>query len=180
MCVRAPTLVAALVGSSVVRAAAQEPNCLHSDITSIDASAVGHVTFDRVYTGNYRPGEPYDYVTVDPAGTGEGFAEVGITIRLRVICQPHGWRIQGIPAEDPVLFSNSLCMCAPIKTADRPTDEDGWTSFGGTIQAGGCARGLEVYADDLYLTTLPVNIISTDTGLASPYFTDEADLAALA
>jgi hypothetical protein len=153
------------------------------DIPEFSPWAEVDVTFDRTYSGNYRPGEPYDYVTINPDGSGETFEDMGITLRLRLICgllgQPPGTPIVGMPANEIVLFSSSLCFCAP-KTADHDTDADGWTQISGTIAGGGCAQGLEIYVDGIFAGSVPININSTDSVLESPCFTDASDLAALA
>lgn len=154
------------------------PGCFGGDVLVWPEVQVD-VTFDRVYTGNYNPGQPYDYVTISPDGEGETFADMGITIRLRFTCPSTGWPVVQIPAEEIVLFSNTLCFCE-FPTAARPTDADGWTEFTGTIAGGGCAQGLDVYADGVFMATIPVNINSTDSGRVSPCFTDSGDVSLVA
>lgn len=143
------------------------------------------LTFDRTYTGNYRPGEPYDYITINPAGTGETLEDTGITLRIRALCVPigapldQGQPIVGLPADEIVLFSTSLCMCES-KHPDHETDAEGWTEFTGTIAGGGCSQGLYLFVEGVYVDTIPVNINSTDAGTTSPCHTDAGDLAVLA
>ena len=141
-----------------------------------DSSSV-LVTFDRIYEGNYRPGEPYDYLTIAPDGRGETFSETGISITV-VLRSSDGSPCVGIPAEEIQLFSPDLCICPGGSGADRPTDLNGMTSFSGTIVGGGCTETLSVYFM-LFLGTTGIKINSTDTELASACATDAGDLSAL-
>ncbi len=139
------------------------------------------IRFERTYTGRYRTGEPYDYVTVEPNGTGETFADAGITVRVRIKCEnrPNDWLV-GYPAFSFQLWSPGLCMCSSGKFADASPDEDGWVEFSGTVNAGGCAEGIDLWIEGTFVATLPINFNSTDTVAASPCHTDAADLAAFA
>lgn len=138
------------------------------------------IRFDRTFTGKYRPGEPYDYVTVDPAGTGETFADAGISIRVRLKCENLGddWLV-GYPPQAFQLYSPGLCMCSPVQ-ADAAPDEEGWFEFSGTLHAGGCTQGIELYAEGTYAGELPINFNSTDSFFASPCYTDASDISAFA
>ena len=138
------------------------------------------IRFEQTYTGRYRTGEPYDYVTVNPNGTGETFADVGISIRARIWCENRPVSsFAGTPADLFQLYSTDLCMCVG-KFADAAADEDGWVAFSGTLRAGGCAEGIDLWVDGVFAGTLPINFNSTDTAVASPCHTDAADLAAFA
>jgi len=137
------------------------------------------VTFDKTYMGNYRPGEPYDYVTIAADGQGETFAESGISITL-FLRTSDGRNCVGIPAQEIQLYSPDLCICPGGSIADRPTDLNGMTSFSGTIAGGGCTEMLSIYFNGVRIGTTGVKINSTDTGLASPCATDAGDFSALA
>ena len=166
-------------------AAGQVEGCRDSDVVDRFHRAEIDLTFDRTYTGNYRPGEPYDYITINPAGTGETFEDMGITLRIRLLCVStgtpldQGQPIVGLPPDQIVLFSRSLCTCDWINP-DRETDTDGWTEFSGTIAGGGCAEGLDLFVEGVFVDTIPVNINSTDVGITSPCHTDASDLVELA
>jgi len=136
--------------------------------------------FGRVFEGTYRPGEPYDVLTIDPAGNGESLEEMGITLRVRLRCEWSGLFLVGLPAEDIILFSSQLCMCSGWKPADGPTDSNGWTTFSGTIRGGGCATHLDLFADGIAAARIPIRINSPDTATASSCHVDASDLAALA
>jgi hypothetical protein len=140
------------------------------------------VEFHRTYpiNGNYRPGQPYDRVTINPDGTGETFAETGISITV-FLRDSEGQPVPGVPAADIILFNNNLCLCPGGNHADAPTDSLGRTTFTGSIAGGGCAESLDLYlfASATYICTIPVKLNSTDT-LASPCFTDGDDLLLLA
>jgi len=136
--------------------------------------------FSRVFEGAYRPGEPYDVLTIDPACTGETFEEMGITLRVRLRCELSGLFLVGLPAEDIILFNTQVCMCSGYKTADAPTDENGWTTFSGTICGGGCATSLTLIADGIFVTNIPIRTNSPDIATASPCHVDASDLSALA
>jgi hypothetical protein len=63
------------------------------------------LSFERTFTGSYRPGEPHDVMTIDPAGTGDTFDSAGIHLRVRLYCEFSG---QPVVGELAVLFSSSL------------------------------------------------------------------------
>ena len=138
------------------------------------------VRFGRVYTGTYRHGDPYDFVTVDPAGTGETFEDMGISIRVRLRCELSLQAIAGMPAEAIILFNSGLCMCPGWKAADAPTDANGETTFSGTIRAGGCVEYLTLFADGIAAATLPIKLNSPDTATASACLVDASDISGLA
>ena len=146
--------------------------------------SVIEVPFSRHFEGTYRHGEPFDVVTIRPDGGGETFADAGIEIRVRLLCQPRygggpAKPIQGLPAEQIILFSYDLCLCS-YKTADGPTDSEGWTTFSGSIAGGGCTESLTLWGDGIYFGTIPVRVNSTDVGGAtSACVTDASDLAVL-
>ena len=134
--------------------------------------------FSHTYSDNYRTGEPYDYLTIHPDGSGDTFADIGVTIRMRILSCGHcTGPYAGIPATDIIAYDANLEFCQP-KYADADSDADGWFSFSGTLAAGGCAQGLDIYTDGYYMATVAVNFNSPDTGLASPGFIDSADLTA--
>ena len=93
--------------------------------------------FDRRFQGTYRPGEPYDVLTVLPNGGGETLAEVGITLRVRFVCNEPGnvTPIVGLPWQEIVLYSPTIGSCTWMYAA-RSTDANGWTEFVGTFRAG--------------------------------------------
>lgn len=144
------------------------------------------VTFSRTYTGNYRYGEPYDFITISPDGRGETFAEMGIAIRvcLKDAC---GRPLVGVPAQQITLYNSALCLCPGGNIADAPTDVNGCTTFSGTIRGGGCAYSLDVFVGGTFICTLrdaggrTVKVNSPDIG--PPYsgacFVDAADVSAL-
>src|SRR5262245_5869343 len=136
-------------------------------------------TFSHTYNGNYRPGQPYDYVTIQPDGRGETFAETGISIAV-VIKGSAGQPFGNTPRQEIILYNPNLCICPGGNIADVDTDIHGRTTFSGTISGGGCAQSLTVYMDGVPLGTLPVNINSPDTRASSPCFVDAGDVAALA
>ena len=155
----------------------QRPDCSFCEQGELQMEA--QIEFGRVYTGNYRHGEPYDFVTVDPSGTGESFADAGISIRARFACLRPGQDpilLVGEPAASIVLYNPNLCMCIPM-AADAGTDADGWVEWSGSPAAGGCAQGLSVFVDGVYFGDIPINLNSADFGSASPCFTDHSDLA---
>lgn len=172
-------IVLTLIGGSAQAQQHVFPECFGGMDIFIDPDVELDVRFTRVYTGNYNTGQPYDYVTISPDGNGETLADMGITIRFRLKCHSTGWPIVQIPADRMILFNNALCMCSYL-TADRPTDADGWTEFTGTIAGGGCAQGLDLYVDGIFMASIPVNINSTDSGTASPCQTDAGDIGLLA
>ena len=152
------------------------------DIPEIVPCAEIELQFEQRFTGTYRPGEPYDVVTILPDGSGDTFAQVGIRLRLRVrrcfFDRPLD-PVAGVPAAEIVLFNSRLCLNAPMH-ADRPTDAEGFTEFSGTMAGGGCAESLRLFIDGVYAGTIPIRINSPDTGSASPCHVDQSDLAAFA
>jgi hypothetical protein len=140
------------------------------------------VTFSKTYTGSYRTGQPYDYVTITPEGSGETFASTGITFKV-YLRNCLGAPLVGVPPQDVVLFHPSLCLCPGGNIADAPTDINGCTSFSGTIAGGGCipeTSGLMVYVDGILICAPPIKVNSADAVPASPCFVDASDIAALA
>lgn len=138
------------------------------------------VSFSRTYTGDYNPGQPYDYVTIAPDGSGETFAATGITIRVYArFSEPCGSPTPGIPRQEIVLFNPNLCLCPGGNIADHDTDANGCTEFTGTLAGGGCADNLTVYIDGVAIGTVPVKINSTDALPATPCHTDASDVSAL-
>ena len=137
------------------------------------------VTFNGTYNGTYRPGEPYDYLTVTPDGTGETLADTGILVEVFAV-SPQGDPYVGIPASEIVLFSPDLDFCFPLNPADGPTDENGYTTFTGTIGAGGCVQSLDVYIDGIFIAQIPININSPDFSGVSALHVDASDLAQFA
>ena len=111
------------------------------------------MTFTRTYTANYNPGQPYDYVTVASDGSGETFAQLGITIRVFLKnCQ--GQMLAGVPAQQIALFNPHLCICMGGAISDAGTNANGMATFSGTMRAGGCVTSLDVYADGVFIGTL--------------------------
>ena len=159
-------------------ASAQISQCCDSLDTCYVAADVD-LQFGRVFEGTYRPGEPYDILTINPACTGETFEEMGISLRVRLRCEFGGQILVGVPAEDIILYSSQICVCS-WKTADAPTDENGWTSFSGTICGGGCMTSLFLVVDGIFAANIPIRINSPDTATASPCHVDASDLGALA
>ena len=160
-------------------ASAQVSHCSCSDLCEPILADID-LQFGRVFEGAYRPGEPYDVLTIDPAGSGETFEEMGISLRVRLRCEYSGLFLVGLPAESIILYSTQLCTCSGWKPADAPTDENGWTSFSGTIRGGGCATHLSLFADGLGVAQIPIRINSTDMATASPCNVDASDLAGFA
>ena len=147
-----------------------------ADIVCPDSSYTV-VDFACTYSGGYRNGEAYDYVTVVPDGTGETFAATGITI-LVYLKNCDGTPIVGLPAELIQLQGGSLCICPGGNQADGPTDANGCARFSGTLRAGGWAggvvAGLTVVADGVTIGTIPVKINSPDV-VATPCTVDLGD-----
>lgn len=152
-------------------------SCCHEGF----ASAQVEVHCDRVFRGSYRTGEPFDVLTVAPDGSGETLEEVGITLRVRIICNVFGdiTPITQLPRQEIVLYSTTIGVCTPLYAA-RATDDDGWTEFTGTFHVGGCADELMLFADGLLVANVPIRLNSPDTWSASPLGVDGADLVALA
>jgi hypothetical protein len=170
-----------------------------ADVVCPDSSYVV-VTFNTSFTGTWNNGSDYDYVTIAPNGLGETFVNAsGLNlappdIDIRVYVKNcNGDPLVGIPAQEIVLYNSSLCICPGGNASDAGgTDINGCATFTGSIAGGGCGQGLDAYVDGVPLTRVsvnggaiqgggaPVNINSTDTGLASPCFTDSSDLTAFA
>ena len=168
-----------------------------ADVVCADSSYC-EVVFNRTYgAGSQFNGQPYDYVTVAPNGAGETFTNANginegdglLDIEIRVYlrnCQ--GDPLVGVPAQQVNLFSNALCICPGGADSDAGTDANGCATFTGSLNAGGCASSIDVYADGIFICTLQdgggttVKINSTDQAhlLASPCFTDASDLAGFA
>ena len=92
--------LALLVGSGVLVTTFDSTAVADHDIC-VQAETV--VSFDRVYTGSYRNGEPYDYLTIQPDGGGETLEEAGINIRVRLHCDERGFSYVGVPPNEVVL-----------------------------------------------------------------------------
>jgi hypothetical protein len=124
-------------------------------------------------------------LTVDPAGRGETLEAKGITLRVQFLCKdpstdpPTFEPIVGLPAESIGLYSPDLAHCGPILAA-QPTDENGWTEFHGTFQAGGCVEHLLLFADGVVFAEVPLRLNSPDSGTASSGRVDDSDLGLLA
>lgn len=135
------------------------------------------ITFSRVFTGSYRHGEPFDMLTIDPAGTGETLQDAGISLRVRLWCNCGGndlGPIAGLPPEDVVLWNSGLCE--PLHPSG-PTDADGWTEFHGTLPGGGCRDALYLLVDGMAAGTVPLRTNSPDALPASPGGVDASDLS---
>jgi hypothetical protein len=157
-----------------------------ADVVCPDSS-YATVTFNAQYTGSWNNGNDYDYVTIAPNGLGETFVNasgqnnVADDIEIKVYLKNcNGDPLVGVPAQEIVLFNSGLCICPGGNISDAGTDINGMATFTGTIAGGGCVQGLDVYADGVPIGSIAVNINSTDTGLASPCFTDSSDLTAFA
>jgi len=162
----------------MARQAAAQQTC--SDMCGIIADV--DLTFSRQFTGGYRAGEPYDVVTIHPDGTGDSLEDVGITLRVRPLCECFPPRpVPGIPAEQIILYSSSSCGCEiAVMQASRPTDAEGWTEFHGTMRGGGCVQSLTLFVDGVAAAIIPIKINSPDAVPASPCAVDAGDLSALA
>lgn len=170
--------VAALTVSYVAVGEDGSPGTTGPDVWPDSCSC--EVTFDRTFSGNYRPGEPYDVITARPDGAGETLADIGVRIDVTVR-NYQGVPIARLPPTDVALWSPSLCFCAGSIHADAVTDENGKTSFTGAFAAGGCAPSLDVYAEGRWICNVPVKVNSPDVGGAtSPCHTDASDLAEFA
>ena len=116
------------------------------------------VRFNCRFAGQYRTGQPYDFVTATPAGTGESFADAGMSIEV-VARDCQGAAVAGIPAASIVLRSNGLCVCADGQGADGPTSSTGRTTFRqARLHAGGAAATLEVVVDGVVIGDVAVNV----------------------
>lgn len=164
-------IMAALLAACVAGPAAADLVCPDSSYCV--------VTFSNTYSGNWNTGLPYDYVTIAPDGNGETLAGMGIEIRVYLKnCQ--GDPLVGVPAQEIVAFNSALAICPGGNISDAGTDANGCATFTGSFDGGGCAQGLDIFADGVFICTVAVNINSTDRALSSPLFTDSSDLAALA
>lgn len=138
------------------------------------------VEFGKSYPidGNYRPGEPYDRVTISPDGTGETFDATGIAITV-FLRDAQGVLLAGIPADEIFLYNSNLCICPQGSHADAPTDSNGMTTFSGTIAAGGCVESLDIYwyrfPDSVLLCTTTVKTNSADVAGTGPCFIDDEE-----
>jgi hypothetical protein len=139
------------------------------------------LTFSRRFEGGYRPGEPYDVLTIAPNGSGETLAQIGVRLRVQIVCSCEAiGPIAGIPAAEMVLYGTGMCSCPAGSAADHDTDADGWTEFSGTILGGGCAPSVILFVDGVATQSIPLKINSPDTRDASPCGVDSSDLSALA
>src|SRR5262249_55125109 len=134
------------------------------------------------FTGSYRTGDPYDVVTVSPAGGGGTFAGGGIPISVRMRgCT--GAPMVGSPRGLSQAFTTRLCPFPRGNLPRTPAGSNGSTQFTGTLQAGGCVENVEnvwVFVDGVSVGALPIRFNSPDTASASPCFVDAGDLGALA
>ena len=126
---------------------------------------------------NFATGK--DRITIVPGGTGETFASAGITIDV-YLRHCDGRPYAGIPAQEVMLYSSDLCICPGGSFADAQTNLDGYTSFSGTLSAGGCAENLSVYTEGIFIATIPVKTNSPDLLPASPCRADASDVSAVA
>ena len=168
-----------------------------ADVVCADSSYC-EVVFNRTYNRfSQFVGQPYDYVTVHPDGSGESFANADglnqgdrlLDIEIRVYVRNcSGEPLVGMPAQQVQLFSNALCICPGGADSDAGTDANGCARFTGTLRAGGCATSIDVYADGVFICTLmdsngrTVKFNSGDQAhnLTSPCYTDASDLAGFA
>jgi hypothetical protein len=134
--------------------------------------------FSRTFEGTYHHGEPYDVLTIAPNGGLETWEQVGIRLRVRLVCSCNGLPLEGIPAQEIVLFSSSGCWCPGGNLAAQDTDADGWTEFHGTVRGGGCGQTLTLFVDGIAITTLPIRFNSPDAGMNC--HVDASDLSTLA
>jgi len=155
------------------------PDPSHSGDAICVGPSTATATFSHTFSGIYRPGEPYDVVTILPDGSGETFASVGITIEV-YLRNCAGAPLAGVPAQEVVLYNSNLCICPGGNIADAATDAQGRTTFSGSLQAGGCANNISVFADGIGIATLPIKFNSADAVPASPCAVDAGDLSAIA
>ena len=187
-----------VVAMAVVLLAACIAGPAAADVVCADSSYC-EVVFNRTYDGPGAQfsGQPYDYLTVAPDGSGETFTNIDglnqgdglLDVEVRVYLRNcNGDPLIGVPAQQVNLFSNALCICPGGADSDLGTDANGCATFTGTLNAGGCASSIDVYADGIFICTLmdggarTVKVNSTDQAhlLASPCFTDASDLAGFA
>ena len=142
--------------------------------TSLSVSST--VTFDNVFTGTYRTGEPFNVLTTVPGEKYlETFEDMGIFIEVCVTCD--SLPLVGLAASEVILTNDSLCICEGENTADRATDASGCTTFTGPIAAGGCASSLDLYVGGNYIETLPIQINSPDAETyPEPCWVDRHDI----
>jgi hypothetical protein len=160
------------VAVAMMLAAATAP--AGADIISPDSSYVV-VTFGPPY----KTASSHDRITICPDGDGETFASKGILIEV-FVKNSSGAKMVGVPAAEVVLFNSALCICVNGNIADADTDQDGRTTFTGTIEGGGCVESLDVYASGLYIATTDIKTNSPDAMPATPCYVDAADLSGLA
>lgn len=179
--------MAALFAACLVGSAA-------ADIVCPDSSYCV-VVFNRTYSTNSQfAGQLYDYISIAPDAAGEtffnvnginevdGLPDIDVRVYLRN-CQ--GAAMQGVPAQEVVMFNSALCICPGGNIADGATDSNGEATFTGTLAAGGCVTSLDVFADGVFICTLSgqgnrtIKTNSPDYAhqLTSPCFSDAADLA---
>jgi hypothetical protein len=173
-------LMTALVAACLAGTAAADVVCADSSYCEVN--------FNLTFSGAYQNGQNYNVVTVSPTGAGQTFADptstgaggpVAIDIRVYVRnCQ--GDPLEGIQASEVVLHNSALCICPGGNGADAATDANGCTTFSGSLAAGGCAATLDVYADGIFICTIPVGVNSADAGFATPCTTDAGDIGVLA
>ncbi len=152
---------------AVLAAACVLANPGRADIVCPDSSYV-QVDYACTFTGSYRTGEPKDVITVSPDGSGETFAENGISIRVYLRnCQ--GEPVVGVPKESIALTSYPwLCVCPGGNLADAPTDTRGMTTFSGTLKVVGCTWSLDLEVEGMKIATVPVKTNSPDDFFAWP------------
>ena len=149
-----------------------------ADVVCPDSSYV-EVDYACTFTGAYRTGEPLDTITVSPDGSGDSFADNGITIRVYLRnCQ--GAPVVGVPAGSITLTSRFICSCPGGNIADGPTDELGRTTFSGTLRAGGCVSNLVLLVDGVEICPVPVQTNSPNVATSHPCFVTTAEMILLA
>lgn len=115
-------------------------------------------TFGCTFSGSYRPGQPYDVLTIWPRFTGSGpygpnerLSDAGIEIHVLVR------DCQGTPlASNVELRNDSLCIVQGSNTFG--TGESGRGSFSGGILGKGFCSSLDVFADGVRIGTAPIRI----------------------
>ena len=80
----------------------------------------------------------------------------------------HDTPLAGVPAELITLSHEFLCTCAGGNIADAATDENGYTTFSGTLSAGGCVRSLQLRVDGIDVCQVAVATNSPDDFFAQP------------
>jgi hypothetical protein len=142
------------------------------------------LSFGRTFQGTYRPGEPYDVMTIGPEG-GDTFEELGIRLRIQVVCSCGGAPIAGIPAASiRLFFPPGSCWCPDGHNyAAHDTDANGWTEFSGPLSGGACGQSLTLFVAGTQLAILPIktnspDFLREDFGLHC--LVDQGDLSAFA